>query len=185
MKTMGKKLRGKLITLKEDVHIERRGRTEWESKSLRRGKTTWTGTRPKPAAHLNPLDGILVFNDPNMARAIRERAIPAGYQRPPEITDALEACLYAGGTVVALFDLGLGQRGVYPFPALERFYRHPEGTPPVPKGSLLMYAGMLRATERMYVPSAGEYKNIQVFKHTFITPHGHCIIHDFRLIGPI
>lgn len=100
------------------------------------------------------------------------------------VTDELEACLYNGGSVIALRDLGLGPRGVYPFPALEYFYGPPGAPPAVPKGSLMMYAGLCRSTESMYVNGVG-YKNVQVYKHTFITPHGHCIIHDFSLIGPI
>lgn len=179
---MGKKSHGKLIELNGDARLSKYVRPKWENGPLRKGKVQWTAARPKPPPHLQSR-GRPVFNDPNMLKAIRGRPRPVGYHQPPELSDELEACMYTGGCVVALRDLGLGERGVYPFPALELFYGQPGCLPAVPKGSLLMYAGLVRSTERMYVEGLG-HKDVQVYKHTFITPHGHCIIHDFCLIGP-
>jgi hypothetical protein len=179
---MNRRPRGKLIEVNDDSRLTKRGRTQWENGPLQCGKVQWTAPKPKPPPHLQSR-GRPVFNDPNMLKAIRGRPRPVGYHQPPELSNELEACMYTGGCVVALQDLGLGERGVYPFPALELFYGQPGSPPAVPKGSLLMYAGMVRSTERMYIDGLGR-KDVQVYKHTFITPHGHCIIHDFGLIGP-
>lgn len=156
-----------------------------QKKPVRRAKGTrveWTGgkrpPRPPKKKELRP-----VFKDPTVAASIRNRARPASYHQPPEVTDAMEDAMVPGGAVVALCDLQLGEQGVYPFPALERFYGSPGCTVTVPRGSLLMYAGCIRTLERKWLTSGG-YKDVQVFKHTFITPHGRCIIHDFTAIKP-
>lgn len=101
------------------------------------------------------------------------------------LTVELETCMVLGGCVVAKVDLQVGyDMGVYPFHLLERSYGQPGGTVPVPKGSLLMYAGAVRCTERKWHDEHRRYVNVEVYKHTFVTPHGRCIIHDFTLIGP-
>jgi hypothetical protein len=141
----------------------------------------WSGPRPVGPPKRGEL--IPVWKDPVIEAAVKTRATPASYQRPPEVTDELIESLVNGGAVIAKHDLMLGEKGVYPFAALQRFYG-PVGAPvPVPCGSLLMYAGVLRSTERKWLDGGG-HADVQVFKHTFITPHGRCIIHDFSLIRP-
>lgn len=162
-----------------------------QKKPIRKARgvqVTWKdGKKPTaPPAGARPKKWELrpVFKDPTVAASIKNRPRPAGYRQPPEVSDELEAAMVPGGSVVALHDLQVGEQGVYPYPALERFYGSPGRTVPVPKGSLLMYAGCIRAVERKYFAMGG-YKDVNVFKHTFITPHGRCIIHDFTLIGPV
>ena len=161
-----------------------------QKKPLRKAKTTriaWT-SRPK-ADEVPPKKRDLraAWKDPETEAMARNRVEPAHYQPLPVASPELEANLVPGGSVVATRDLCLGERGVYPYPALVIFYGSPDASVPVPKGSLLMYAGELRSTERRSVRVNGEYRyvNVQVTKHTFITPHGRCIIHDFNLIRPV
>ena len=156
----------------------------WGQKKPRRPargtRIEWTQTnfdRPARNSELVP-----EWKDPTAQAVSTNHAIPADYQSPPEVTDTLAQSLYIGGSVVAKCDLMLGDKGVYPFAALQRFYGSP-GTPvPVPKGSLLMYAGAIPTVERKNFE--GRKLDVRVFKHTFITPHGRCIIHDFALIRP-
>lgn len=157
-----------------------------QKKPRRKAKGTRIDWTSKPT-ELPPKKGELrpVWKNPEVEAQVKSRATPAEYQPIPEVTPELEGSLVPGGSVVAAHDLSLGERGVYPYPALVRFYGGTGGSVPVPKGSLLMYAGCLRSLERKWVPAQGRYVNVQVHKHTFITPLGRCIIHDFGLIRPV
>lgn len=73
-------------------------------------------------------------------------------------------------------------RGVYRFAPLMR-YRGPVGAAPIPRGSLLMYSGTVRETERKTI--SRKKIDVWILKHTFITPMGRCILHDFRHIRPV
>jgi len=155
-----------------------------EKKPIRKArgsKIAWTGG-VKPAKKERKSTLVAVFKDPGMKDAIRNRALPAVYREPPVVSDELEAACALGSALVAKFDMQVSfERGVYPFPPLDRFYGSPGASIPVPKGSLLVYAGPVASTERKYV--GGKAIDVRVYKHTFITPYGRCIIHDFNLIG--
>jgi hypothetical protein len=69
--------------------------------------------------------------------------------------------------------------GVYQFAPLEEF-NGDESMAHVPMGSLLVYAGPVYEMERQCIN--GRYIDVMAIKHTFITPLGRCIIHDFNLI---
>lgn len=161
-----------------------------QKKPIRKARGTkvdWKGGKKPQPTKPKKYQMRPVFNDPTVGAAIRNRARPAGYQQPPEVSDALEAAMVPGGSVVALQDLALGEKGVYPLHALVRHWPSGGQAILIVKGSLLMYAGAVRATERKWVTINGitTHKDVSVFKHTFITPHGHCIIHDFSLIAPV
>ena len=118
--------------------------------------------------------------------ATLNRAVPAAERPQPIVAPDLECSLVPGGSVVTTRDLMVGEKGVYPFPTLETFYGSPGGSGVVVRaGSLLMYAGTIRSTERRWVSEANRYVNLQVHKHTFITPYGRCIIHDFQFLRPV
>lgn len=186
--------RGKLIELKDvGGRINRDGPTQWASDdNLRQGKPVWSGRRPP---RRSPSELIPVWNDPMVGAAIRSHVTPASYQHPPEIDDELIEALSTCQPIAARFDLIVGQdKGVYPFFPLERFRGQPGGTVPISQGSILAYAGIVRTTERKWVDGGGGFGgfpfaeqrpvDVQVFKHTFITPLGRCIIHDFGLVRP-
>lgn len=69
--------------------------------------------------------------------------------------------------------------GAYPFPPLVRCYAGSELSP-IPRGSLLVYAGHVRTLERKRVH--GKSLDVSVIKHTFITPQGRCIVNDLSLL---
>ena len=52
---------------------------------------------------------------------------------------------------------------------------------PIPKGSLLIYAGTMQVNEVKHSARSGRNYEFKVLKHTFITPVGHCII-DLNLV---
>ncbi len=161
----------------------------WGPKKARRKargtKVAWTNGSPPPKPP-RKRDRALVWKDKVVeARATAPRATPANYQFPPEVSEALESAIQNGRALVAKYDMALGDLGVYPFPTLDRLWRFPNAADiaAVSKGSLLMYAGAVRSTERKWL-SEGNHADVQVVKHTFITPRGRCIIHDFSLIDP-
>lgn len=144
----------------------------------------WVGGKPIKQSTPKKSEMVPVFNDKAFRDAIRNRVEPSDYHDPPVVNEALQACMVPGGSVVATHDLCLGERGIYPFVALERCYRSQVSQVVVSKGSLLMYAGSIQTVERAWNAQTERYLHIQVRKHTFITPHGRCIIHDFSLIRP-
>lgn len=88
--------------------------------------------------------------------------------------------LQVGSAVMAKRELTLGSdRGIYPFAPLELF-RGAAGTSPIPIGSLLVYTGMIRTTERKRLN--GKNFDVRVMKHTFVTPLGRCIVHDLNVL---
>jgi hypothetical protein len=186
---MEKKQRGKRIELKENVQLIRRCQIEWKNKEennfLQKGRVQWSGP-PCPKPPPSWVRGRPVFNEPSAAP--KNLARPDLYHEPPIITPELEACLVIGGSVIAKFDMQVGYKGVYPFLPLERYDGKSKSTAAVPAGSLLVYAGTVRCTEAMFYAEQHKHKkyaNVEVLKHTFITPSfGRCIIHDFSLIAP-
>jgi hypothetical protein len=133
----------------------------------------WT-VKPKP-------DGAVQWND-GAPTSAHKPARPTRYMMPRAIKLDLAPALVIGGAMVARFDLGLARdKGVYEFAPLER-YRGAPGGCSIPRGSLLMYTGMVRCTERKRIK--GKKLKLQVMKHTFITPLGRCIVHNLNLLGP-
>lgn len=108
------------------------------------------------------------------------QAFPARYKEPPNLDPRIAAKFVVGVAVMASKALGLARDvGVYQFAPLEEFDGD-ESMAHVPMGSLLAYAGPVYEMERQYVN--GRYVDVAAIKHTFITPLGRCIIHDFNLI---
>lgn len=182
MVSMGKRRRGKLIELKGSDRIQKRVNVDWNlAGSPIKAPTTWTGPRP-------------VSTRPDKAAwngSVTKASGPSNYHLPPELGNELLVALSSGAAIMAAHDLGPGpDKGAYPFSPLEVF-RGPVGVPvPIPLGSILVYAGVVRASEHMlsneqtWHTKQHRSLSIQVLKHTFITPIGRCIIHDFSLIRP-
>lgn len=159
-----------------------------------RAGLVWTVTKEtsKPewiGPHVKPRDGRPEWNDAITGPIAALAAAPAYYREPSPIPLDVAAVLDVGGAVVAAFDLCLSpDRGVYPFAPLVRYFGDP-ANPPIKQGSLLMYTGQIRVTERRPRPNAGFHSNnkdltVRVMKHTFITPMGRCIVHDLDLLRP-
>lgn len=112
--------------------------------------------------------------------SMRREHFPSMYKEPPNLDPAIAAQFVIGHPVMAARPLTMSlDRGTYDFAPLETFYGG-EDEAHIPVGSLLVYTGEVRQTERMYVN--GKFRDVSVVKHTFITPMGRCIIHDFNLI---
>jgi len=138
--------------------------------------------RNRPVRKVAPKRQI-VWKDPLLGAASVARVAPAGYVATPNEGIWANTKLTLGMPVIAMIDLQVSQeRGTYKFAPIERFWGEP-GMAPVPKGSLLMYAGTIRATERGRIN--GKTCDVQVIKHTFVTPVGRCIVHDLALVGPV
>lgn len=120
--------------------------------------------------------------DAAAAQATRTTARPASYHGPSNPAPELVAALVPGGAVITNKDMCLGLRGTYPFPTLILQITPPPAA--VSAGALLMYAGSIRTVETAWVESQKTYVNVNVIKHTFITPLGRCIIHDLDMLDP-
>lgn len=134
----------------------------------------------------------IMWNDPvtGPAEVVARKAFsskdlptaPPLYQPSREASQAVNDSLVIGGAVVTQYSMTpeteAFNRIGYPYPPLVRW----EGNTPsrVPAGSLLMYAGGVRCTERKFVN--GGVLDVRVIKHTFITPMGRCIVHDLSLL---
>ena len=145
-------------------------------------KIEWT-SRPDLAA-LPPKRNALraSFNDPQVEAGLKNGPRPVIYRPDTFISPETQKRLVNGAGFIAARDLCAGERGVYPYVPLVLSMVPPEGTVLVPRGSLLMYAGSVRSVERKWVQSALREVDVQVTKHTFITPFGRCIIHDLNLV---
>ena len=126
-------------------------------------------------------DTTIEWKDPQTGPISSRRMIPAKYQAPVALkNDKILDALVIGHPVMAKFDMKISaDRGVYPFASLEK-YSSDDGKAPVPKGSLLMYAGPVRTSERKVI--AGVQHEVRVIKHTFVTPVGRCIVHDLNAL---
>jgi len=112
--------------------------------------------------------------------SIIAKSVPAAKYRKPKVFLDPMFDLTVGAAVMTKRDLMLGlDRGIYPFAPLELF-KGARGTGPIPIGTLLVYAGMIRTTERKKLK--GKVFNVKVMKHTFITPVGRCIVHDINVL---
>jgi len=112
---------------------------------------------------------------------MRREHFPAGYKKAPNLDPAIAAQFAVGRPVLAARALILSRdRGTYDFAPLEPFYGDPVEEAHIPEGSLLVYTGEIRQQERMWIN--GKTRDVAAVKHTFITPFGRCIIHDFDLI---
>ncbi len=110
----------------------------------------------------------------------RRQHFPASYREPPNVDPTIAEQFVVGRPVMAARDLTMSRdQGTYQFAPLETFVGESDQAH-IPKGSLLIYTGAVRQEERIYVNSKA--RDVSVLKHTFITPMGRCIIHDFNLI---
>lgn len=124
------------------------------------------------------------WKDPNVGpKGTARQHIPNRFVAPKAISEDVIDFLRIGAPVMVTIDMELAKdRGVYPFSPLMRYNGEP-GKAPIPRGSLLMYAGTVRATERKRIQN--KTIDIWVLKHTFVTPLGRCILHDLRYIQPV
>lgn len=139
----------------------------------------------KKASKLTP--GSVEWKDQTIGRSgtARKYRHPR-YQATTAPTEELINLLVPGAPVMAICDLQLAEnRGTYPIALLERYHGNP-GASTMPKGTLLMYSGTIRVTEQKRVINLQKFANVdvQVKKHTFITPHGICILSDLQLVAP-
>jgi len=127
------------------------------------------------------VDTTIEWKDPQTGPISSKRAIPAPYKAPVSLkNNEIASALVTGHPVMAKFDMKIStERGVYPFAPLEK-YHGDDGKAPVPKGSLLMYSGPVRVSERKVI--SGVPHEVRVVKHTFITPVGRCIVHDLNVL---
>ena len=127
-------------------------------------------------------DTEIVWKDPLYAAAITKRTVPARYEPPVVLrSDEVLNALVTGHAVMTKVDMRVSDnRGTYPFAHLEHCRKDPDHPAPIPKGSLLMYAGPIRTTERKKVN--GTVHIVSVVKHTFITSLGRCIIHNLNVL---
>lgn len=108
------------------------------------------------------------------------QVFPARYKEPPNVDPKIAERFVVGAPVMASRALGLSRdKGTYEFVPLEEFEGE-EDEQHVAKGALMVYAGPVYQQERQYVN--GRYVDVMAIKHTFVTPMGRCIIHDFNLI---
>lgn len=112
---------------------------------------------------------------------MRRQVFPTSYHEPPNLDPTIAAQFVIGQPVMAAIHLNMPtNKGMYDFAPLEPSYG-PTDEAHVPAGSLLIYTGEVRQTERKYVGSRAI--DVSAVKHTFIAPGiGRCIIHDFNLI---
>lgn len=120
------------------------------------------------------------WTDAPAGSSCARRVFPARYKEPPNVDPKIAERFVVGVPVMAARELGLSHdRGTYQFAPLDEFDGE-EGEVHVAKGTLMVYAGPVYEQERQYVN--GRYVDVNAIKHTFITPLGRCIIHDFNLI---
>lgn len=110
---------------------------------------------------------------------------PSDYKEPPNLSEEASQSFTVGRAVVAMRPLTVSSdRGTYAYAPLEEF--RGTGPAPIPTGSLLVYAGAVRETERKYRTDGRGIRHpcdVLVVKHTFITSFGRCVIHDFDLVN--
>lgn len=140
----------------------------------------WGFKKPRQPARGTAIE----WKDPSIGpKGTARQHVPSRYKAPKEVPAEVIDWLVVGAPVMATCDLQLAtDRGVYPFAPLMQ-YRGEPGMCPIPRGSLLMYTGTVRGTERKRI--SGKLLDFQVLKHTFVTPQGRCILHDLRHIKPV
>jgi hypothetical protein len=121
-------------------------------------------------------DTKIVWQDPQAAAAPNPR--PVKYHAPVAPDPELMPAFIVGRPVMTKHAFVISpQRGIYPFPVLERARRSNAGSHiAVPVGSLLVYTGAIRTSESKRLK--GKIHEMRVIKHTFLVPCGRCIVHD-------
>lgn len=122
----------------------------------------------------------IVWTNPPPENSYARKTFPARYKKPRGIDDIDPSTFTIGAAVLAALPLMLASdKGMYSFNPLEPFYGE-DSEAPIREGTVLIYSGPVYETERCI--TNGKVLDASVVKHTFITPLGRCIIHDFSLI---